>query len=110
MKVCFPTLGDAGEAARLSPHFSRAPFYTIVDTESGGVEMLANLNLRREHGPCNPLVSFEGAGVEAVVCRRLGRRAADQWREAGVPVYLTTETELDTALERFLANELDPLR
>ena len=55
MTICLPTVSDAGLTARLSPHFGRAPFFTLVETETGNVEVVPNTHQHHEHGHCNPL-------------------------------------------------------
>ena len=50
MKLCVPTLDDAGPAAALSAHFGSAPFFALIDTRSHDVELVANTNARHAHG------------------------------------------------------------
>jgi predicted Fe-Mo cluster-binding NifX family protein len=40
MRLCIPTIDDAGLDAQLSAHFGSAPYYTIVDTESEAFEVV----------------------------------------------------------------------
>ncbi|MEJ2503938.1 MAG: NifB/NifX family molybdenum-iron cluster-binding protein [Gemmatimonadota bacterium] len=90
MTVCIPTTDDVGAAARLSSHFGRAPFFTIVDVEAARAETVPNPRPRHEKGECDPLGALDGRGVDVVVCRGIGPGALERLRTVGIPV-LTTE-------------------
>lgn len=40
MKICIPTLGEKGLDEQVSEHFGSAPYFTIIDLESNGVEII----------------------------------------------------------------------
>lgn len=109
MRVCIPTTSEAGLRARLSSHFGKAPFYTVVDTDSWEIEVIPNGNTHHAHGHCNPVGSLRDARVEAVLCAGLGRNALARWLEAGVPVYLSGHVEVDGTLRSFLAGDLQAM-
>lgn len=98
MRLCIPTTDDRGLAARLSPHFGSAPCFTLVDTASGEVEALTNDHAVHEHGRCNPAQGLEGRGLDAVVCRGLGRRALQRLQASGLPVLVTDALTVADAL------------
>jgi predicted Fe-Mo cluster-binding NifX family protein len=87
VKICVPTDGDEGLAAAVSAHLGRAPFLTLVDTETREVTVLPNAP--HGDGRCEPAQPLSGSGVEAVVCGGAGKRAVESLRAAGIRVLLT---------------------
>jgi len=98
MRICLPTTDDRGLAARLSPHFGSAPCFTLLDTATGEVEVLGNDHAVHEHGHCNPAQGLEGRGLDAVVCRGLGRRALQRLQASGMHVLVTDAFTVADAL------------
>ena len=97
MKICIPTHGDEGLGAEVAGHWGRAPFLTLVDTESGEVDILANAP--HGEGHCHPTGPLEGRGVEAILCSGVGRRAVAALGEAGIRVLVTQAQRVDEAVE-----------
>ncbi len=89
MRVCVPTESDSGMKAAAHGHFGSAPFFTIVDTESGSIEVVPNADDRHEHGTCNPMRQLLSRRIDAVICRGMGRRAIASLEQANVEVYVT---------------------
>jgi predicted Fe-Mo cluster-binding NifX family protein len=101
MRICIPTNGDEGLEAAVAGHLGRAPFLTLVDTESGEVAVLANA--AHSEGHCHPTEPLEGRGVEAILCSGVGRRAVAALEGAGLRVLLTQAQRVDQAVEAFRA-------
>ena len=106
MKICLPTVSDAGLAARLSPHFGRAPFFTVVENETGAVEVLRNGAQHHGHGQCNPLGALGNVAADAVVCRGAGGHALMLLEERGLAAYLTDEWTVEAAMGAFRSGKL----
>jgi predicted Fe-Mo cluster-binding NifX family protein len=106
MRVCLPTLDEGGAAARLSPHFGRAPWFTVVDDGTGEVTAVRNEAVSHEHGGCAPVGLFTGRGVGAVICHGLGRGAHARLQAAGVRVYVTASADVGEALAEWRAGQL----
>ncbi|MFQ6116773.1 MAG: NifB/NifX family molybdenum-iron cluster-binding protein [Candidatus Bipolaricaulia bacterium] len=98
MRVCIPTEGGGGLDARVGEHFGRVPTYTIVDTETGEVEVLPN---ESEHlgGSGLPAELLAQAGVDVLLCTGLGRRAMGLLEDYGVMVYIGARGTAEEALE-----------
>jgi predicted Fe-Mo cluster-binding NifX family protein len=94
-----PTTDNRGLDAALSPHFGRAPWFTIVNTESGSVEQVRNGVEGRVHGSCAPTDEIVRRGVEGVLCRGIGRGASARLAACGIAVYLTEEVSAAAAVE-----------
>jgi predicted Fe-Mo cluster-binding NifX family protein len=98
MRICIPTVDEQGLGGRLSAHFGRAPFYTVVDEATGAVTSVANSHAEHEHGGCAPTSLVTGERLEAVICRGLGRGAHARLTAAGVRVYLSGAADVAGAL------------
>jgi len=97
MRICIPTHGDEGLEAAVAGHWGRAPFLTLVDTESGEVSVLANAP--HGEGQCRPTAPLEERGVEAILCSGAGRRAVAALEGAGIRVLVTQAQRVDEAVE-----------
>lgn len=96
MKVCIPTMGEKGLDNLVGEHFGRVPTYTIVDLETQDVKVIPNTS---EHmgGEGYPPTIMANEGVDAMLCRGLGRRAISMFDELGIEVYIgATGTVKDT--------------
>lgn len=109
MKLCIPTDDERGLEGRLSSHFGSAPFFTLVESETGEARVVANLHENHEPGKCQSADALRAYGVGAVICRGLGRRAYGRLRNMGLPVFVTEAEDLAEALDRYRAGRLDRL-
>ena len=107
MKVAIPTEDGSGYRAAVAQHFGRAPYYALVDVSSGEVQMEPN---RGEHvgGTGRPTEVILGAGVGAVLCAGLGRRAIALFRESGISVYVGAVGTVRETLAAFSDGRLHP--
>lgn len=106
MRICLPTTTEHGLSAPIAGHLGRAPYLTLVDTETGECEVLR----KDPHAPhtCAPVDLLIGR-VEAVVCGGAGRGAVAKLRAAGIPVLLTAATRVDGAVQAVQASTLQTL-
>lgn len=102
MKIIIPLDEQNGLGSRLCEHFGSAPFYGVVETETGKVEIIDNANMQHDHGQCTPADSFAGLGVTAVVLNGIGARAAARLQSLGIDIYMASMAPtLADAIERF---------
>jgi len=106
MKLCIPTDDNRGLTGRLSAHFGSAPYFTLVESETGEAEVVSNLVSAHEPGTCQAAGTLRVFGVGAVLCRSLGRRAYGRLREMGLPVFVTEAEVTEQALEEYRAGRL----
>lgn len=87
MKVSVPTMGDRGLNELICAHFGRAETFTIVDTDSGDVEVVPNTS---EHmggtGLPPELISAKGAHV--MLAGGLGPKAVKMFEDYGIDVFV----------------------
>jgi predicted Fe-Mo cluster-binding NifX family protein len=108
MRLCIPTMNERGLEAPLSAHFGSAPYYTVVETGTGTVEVVGNPRAEHEHGHCNPVAAIADLAPDAVVCMGLGRRALDRLQSAGIQVFQARATQVAQAVSQFESGELSP--
>lgn len=106
MKLCIPTLDEGRLKGRLSSHFGSAPFFTMIDSQTGNVEVIENRHSSHEHGSCEPSEELVGHLVDAVICPGLGRRAFGRLTDAGIAVFVTDDEDVSAAVEAFRAGAL----
>ena len=109
MRLCIPTDDNRGLEGRLASHFGSAPYYTLVDSETGDAQVVSNLHAEHEPGACTSTQTLKGYDVEAIVCLGLGRRAFGRLRNMGLPVFVAEGEEASDALEAFRAGRLELL-
>jgi predicted Fe-Mo cluster-binding NifX family protein len=103
MKICIPTRDDSGLEGRLHNHFGSTPFFTIVDTLTGSVEVLPNSDAEsghsHGHGTCRALKQAGLPPFDAVVCRSMGRRALATLMDEGLEVLVTRRKTVAEVVE-----------
>lgn len=105
MKVGVPTLGNLGLEERVSPHFGRAPIFTIVDTETGEVSVAPNTS-RHAGGRGNNPEQLAESGVRVMICSDLGPRAIRMFEQFGIEVFVGAMGTVKEALEKWRSGEL----
>lgn len=89
MKICVPTQDERGIDSEVYGHFGSAPFFTLVEVESGEVDVVRNGGPEeRQHGGCAPLEQLFSHSIDAMVCQGIGRGAILRLEERGIEVLL----------------------
>ena len=109
MKIAVPTIGNKGMGEEIYGHFGSAPFFTVVDTETGMVEVIDNKNQHHDHGSCHPMMALTGKEIEAVVTGGMGKRAIEMLNAANVKVYLACGNTVDQVVKEFNSGRLTEL-
>jgi predicted Fe-Mo cluster-binding NifX family protein len=110
MILCIPTLTNEGKAAPVHEHFGSAPFFTICDSATGQVEVLANSDHGHAHGMCQPLSILAGRKIDAVLCGGMGVRALLKLNQEGIRAYRAECGSVADMLEKFAAGRLEEIR
>jgi predicted Fe-Mo cluster-binding NifX family protein len=100
MRICIPTIGNGGLEDKLSPHFGRAPTFTIVDTDSGEVTVINN---RSDHmgGVGKPPEQIKDTGSSIVLCPGLGPNALTMLMAYGMQVFVGASGTARDAIYQF---------
>ncbi|MGQ9747706.1 MAG: NifB/NifX family molybdenum-iron cluster-binding protein [Candidatus Caldatribacteriaceae bacterium] len=103
-RIIIPTLDEEGLKAKISEHFGRAPYWTIVDRDGNGVvlgvEVIANSGEHfggRGHAAEQILVH----NPQVVIVRGIGSSAIQRLREANVILLHTEEATVEEALSAY---------
>jgi len=109
MIICIPTTTAEGRTAPVHEHFGSAPFYTLCDTETEKVEVIANSDHGHAHGMCQPLSLFADRHIDAVLSGGMGARAVQMLNQGGIRAYRAVPGTVAVMLEQFAANQLDEI-
>jgi predicted Fe-Mo cluster-binding NifX family protein len=105
MLVAVPSETDAGQSSPVAGHFGRAPFFVVVDTESGHVKAIEN-DSSHFGGAALPPELLAANGVQAVLCHGMGLRAINLCAESTLSVYIGTETTVADMVAAFREGRL----
>ncbi len=87
MKLCITAAGNDLSAFTESA-FGRAPWFVLIDTDSGAMESFANASLNAGHGAgIAAAQAMSDNKVEAVLTGRLGPKAQVALAAAGINMY-----------------------
>ena len=111
MKVCIPIVDERGLNSPVSLHFGSAPYFLLVDQETGENRMVSNANQHHEHGRCQPLATLGNEEIDCIAVAGIGRGALTRLLQAGISVHLArpgTALECLRALESGSLPEFEP--
>ncbi len=102
MKLCITATGNDLSASTESA-FGRAPWFVLVDTDSGATEAVANTSVNASHGAgIAAAQTMSDNRVDAVLTGRLGPKAQTALAAAGIGMYEgIARTSVGEALEQF---------
>lgn len=105
MKICIPTLDNKGLQSPISPHFGRAPTYTIYETELKTIQIIPNTNNHKE-GKCNPTDLFADKNITIMLCQGIGLGALTKLNTLNIAVYTGAKGHVQDALDAYHLNKL----
>lgn len=109
MRICIPTQGDEGRAAKVYGHFGSAPYFTIYDSEKDVFEVINNHNQHHLHGTCHPLGMLEAKKIDAVVCAGMGARAVQSLNEGGIRAFKIAAGVVEEAIRKYKEGLLEEI-
>ena len=109
MNICIPVSEDSGTASPVSAHFGSAPFFMIVDTDSGACRAVSNRNAHHTHGACMPLAALAGESIEGMVVGGIGAGALARLGAAGVRVFRSEHATVGETVAAFRAGSLETM-
>jgi predicted Fe-Mo cluster-binding NifX family protein len=111
MKICITSQGSSLDALA-EERFGRAPFFIIVDTETGSFEALEN-QFAGASGGVGPKAAqvIIAHDVKALVSGMVGGNAHEVLQAAGIQVYVyRSGGTVKDALEQFNKKTLNPVQ
>lgn len=109
MKICIPTEDDSGLESRLFDHLGSAPFYTMIDLDGGGVEVVRNRDCGESSRPLHYIKEFKSQQIDAVVCLGVGRRAFAALQHVGIQVLVPAERSVSDVVTAVREGRTNPL-
>jgi predicted Fe-Mo cluster-binding NifX family protein len=108
LRIAFPTRDGKGLDDEIYEHFGHTPYFVIVDVEDGeikSVEVLPNL-ASEEHGPGDVPLFLAEQGVNVIICRGMGPRAAAYFQQLGIDVVSGASGRVKDVLNEYLKGNL----
>jgi predicted Fe-Mo cluster-binding NifX family protein len=109
MRVCVPTIDRGGPRGLVAWHAGRAPYYTLVNTDTGRATVVTNKHADHVPGRCETAEDLRAHRVDAVVCHGMGGRSIDRLNRIGIVVLASRAETVAAALEAFRTGVLRPL-
>jgi predicted Fe-Mo cluster-binding NifX family protein len=83
--IAIPTQGNRGMDDQVHEHFGKAPTFTLLNLETGGLTIIDNTS---DHmgGTVSPPELIRSIGADTVAVGHLGAKAADRCAELGIIV------------------------
>jgi predicted Fe-Mo cluster-binding NifX family protein len=106
MRIFIPSDDGRGLESNVHGHFGSAPWFTIVDTDSGTAEAVENPACGASPGACHHVGMLSRRGIEAVVCAGMGRRAVSGLADAGIRVLVAPDRRIAEVVEMAKAGDL----
>lgn len=91
MKVAFPVEENKGLESVVYGHFGSAPYFIVLDAESGMLAGVDNVDAHHEHGQCQPIRALGGKRVDMVVVGGIGAGALMKLQKEGIRVFRAVE-------------------
>lgn len=113
MLTCIPTNGAAGLDDTVCEHFGSAPYFTLFNSDTGQIEIIANRNSHHSHGTCHPMAQLARYHIDAIVCSGMGRRAIEALSSEGVRIYYADAPNVRALVDKIKGDQLvavDPAR
>ncbi|BEP17757.1 NifB/NifX family molybdenum-iron cluster-binding protein [Pyrofollis japonicus] len=116
-RIAIPVLEDRGLDSVISEHFGRAPYFLIIDIRDGkiiNVEKVAN-SAAENHAPGEIPLLLRELGVNVVIVRGIGRRAAAFFEEYGIEVVSGADGPVKDIIQAYIdgmlqSREYKPMR
>ncbi|MEJ2313563.1 MAG: NifB/NifX family molybdenum-iron cluster-binding protein [Nitrospirota bacterium] len=110
MRVCFPIRENVGLNSQVYGHFGSAPAFLVVESDTGGIVSLNNMDANHEHGQCSPVKALGWQEVDCVVTGGIGVGALLKLMSNGIDVYRAGGPTVGENLELMRAEGLEKFR
>jgi predicted Fe-Mo cluster-binding NifX family protein len=107
MNICIPIEEDEGLRSQMCLHFSAAPNYIIVNTDTLGYRIVPGDDASFEDG-C-PMSELTRERVDSVIVGGIGVRTLGELRAVGIDVVSTTEESVEDIVTSFCEGAATPV-
>jgi len=87
MKLCFPVATDVGMNSEIYGHFTSAPLFVIIDTETRQSSVIANCDRDNPYGGCNPFSALKGERLDGIIVDGIGDESVRVMNMCGFKLY-----------------------
>lgn len=110
MKLAITTQGSEPNSP-VDLHFGRAPFFRLVDTETGQQTTVDNADAVNavQGGGTQAAQTLARLGVQAILTSHVGPKAWSALRAANIQVFAVSGGTVEQAIQSFLAGHLQRL-
>jgi predicted Fe-Mo cluster-binding NifX family protein len=107
MKVCFPVSANKGLQSEIYGHFSSAPLFLVVDSETRAIEEIENCDPENSFQGCNPVAALKDKGIGAIIVEGIADAVHQVMSDIhGYTFFDTTTNSLEQALQQLLDEKL----
>jgi predicted Fe-Mo cluster-binding NifX family protein len=106
MRIAFPVQEDRGLESPVYSHFGSAPFFMVMDSDSGSLQPIGNTDAHHEHGQCQPIKALGGTPVDLVVVGGIGAGALMKLQSMGIKVFQAIGGSIQDNIKLLKANQL----
>jgi predicted Fe-Mo cluster-binding NifX family protein len=107
-KIAISVLDTNGLDAKISPHFGRCPYFTLVEVQSNQVQTVESVAnpFFSNHQPGQVPGFINSLGAEVMLSGGMGRRAVAFFQNYGITPATGASGTAGETLKRYLAGEL----
>lgn len=109
MNICIPIEEDLGLSSEISLHFSRAPMFIVVNTQTLSFEVFDRKTLGAETDAGQILMITRRADIERVVVGGIGLEALAELQDADLEVFSSTKDTVREIIEEGQQGTLTPI-
>ena len=106
MNICFPVIADAGIESMIYGHFASAPFFVIIDTDTGQSSLIANCDSDNPYAGCNPFSALRGQQLDGIIVGGIGDDSVRVMNMCGFTVYQAASLSVSENATLFTTNAL----
>lgn len=103
MRVCFPVLADDGT---IYGHFASAPFFAILDTETGESDVIPNCDPANPFAGCDPFNALSRQVLDGIVVGGVGDESVRVMHLCGFKLYQANSASIAENMALFTGNHL----
>jgi predicted Fe-Mo cluster-binding NifX family protein len=106
MKICFPVISDQGMASAIYGHFSSAPYFLVIDTDTKQSSAIANCDPQNPDTGCNPFLALNRLHLDGIIVGGIGDAAVRLMNTIGFKVLEAETASVEESVALFEENAL----
>ena len=103
--IGIPLANNNAENSNISPHFGRAPFFGLYETDSEKLQIIRNES-NHFGGTKHPVNFLVDNKVESIICNGIGKHAFNEFRDSNISIFKGSNKALMENIEAFKNDSL----